>query len=296
MKRVVIMVKDVIKSLIPPLAWTVLGKLTSGKQGLVIKGDFATFGDAHAFLRSHSLGDYSEGCIVESVATAIEAVRSGSAVFERDGFLFDEKDYNYPVLTSLLYCFAALGRGSRIDVLDFGGSLGSTYFQNREVLAGLDYAWSVVEQECFVTRGRGCVPEISFYYTIDEYLQSGKAKDVCLVSSVLQYLDDPLKWARRIFDVGFRYVLVDRTYFNPLKGTHIGIQYVASSIYNAQYPITLIEYEAFLQVARECGYSVVNEWVSPVDKMPLVAKGKRFVLPSRGVLLSHGDSLALSQR
>ena len=73
--------------------------------------------------------------------------------FERDGVVFDQPDYNFPLLACLLR--VATESGNRLRVLDFGGSLGSTYFQCRPFLGGVsELRWTVVEQPQFVECGR----------------------------------------------------------------------------------------------------------------------------------------------
>ena len=55
-----------------------------------------------------------------------------------------------------------------VNILDFGGSLGSSYFQNRKLLEGIPVEWNVVEQANFVDYGRREVPEINFHYKISD--------------------------------------------------------------------------------------------------------------------------------
>ena len=80
-------------------------------------------------------------------------VKRGEAVFERDSVIFDKVQYAWPVTAGLMW--VAARNGGRLSVLDFGGSLGSSYFQNREFLAYLpNVRWSVIEQAHFVKAGR----------------------------------------------------------------------------------------------------------------------------------------------
>ena len=45
--------------------------------------------------------------------------------------------------------------GGVLSVLDFGGSLGSTYYQNKKFLDSLDdVSWNIVEQKHFVDAGK----------------------------------------------------------------------------------------------------------------------------------------------
>ena len=57
-------------------------------------------------------------------------VKNGEAVYERDSVLFDEIQYSWGLLAGLEK--AALEHDGKLCVLDFGGSLGSTYYQNKQ--------------------------------------------------------------------------------------------------------------------------------------------------------------------
>ena len=56
-------------------------------------------------------------------------------VYERDSVLFDTIRYSWPLLSDLLR--AASEDQNHLSVLDFGGSLGSSYYQNRVFLSHL---------------------------------------------------------------------------------------------------------------------------------------------------------------
>jgi len=80
-----------------------------------------------------------------------------------------------------------------LNVLDFGGSLGSSYFQNRELLKILPtIRWNVVEQAHYVKAGQTYIQDeqLRFYPSIHECLAENKVNAI-LLSSVLQYLSDP---------------------------------------------------------------------------------------------------------
>jgi len=75
-----------------------------------------------------------------------------------------------------------------LNVLDFGGFLGSSYYKCRGFLTGVKtLRWNIIEQEKFVDCGKEMFEnsELSFYYSIEECLESEKPQ-VALLSSVLQ--------------------------------------------------------------------------------------------------------------
>ena len=76
---------------------------------------------------------YDDGAIVDRVLAASLAVRRGDALFERDSVLFHKPEPRYPLLAEMLA--VGLQKGGRLSVLDFGGALGSLYYQHRSFLA-----------------------------------------------------------------------------------------------------------------------------------------------------------------
>ncbi len=62
-------------------------------------------------------------------------VKRGEAVYERDSIVLEKFQYSWPLTSGLLY--AATMSNSKLNVLDFGGSLGSSYYQNRNYLKGI---------------------------------------------------------------------------------------------------------------------------------------------------------------
>ena len=81
----------------------------------------------------------------------------------------------------------------RINVLDFGGALCSTYFENRDFSAGLsDVRWNIVEQPRQVETGKRWFEDdqLKFYARIEDCLAETQPQ-VIVLSSVLQYLEEP---------------------------------------------------------------------------------------------------------
>ncbi|MEP7056212.1 MAG: methyltransferase, TIGR04325 family, partial [Caldimonas sp.] len=154
---------------------------------------------------------YDDAVILDRVRQATRAVVSGQARYERDAVLFDEPDFPFAVIAALLRA-AALDRG-RLQVIDFGGSLGSTYRQCRPLLDGLaDVRWCIVEQPAFVEAGRTefTTDELHFARSLGEVSASGQS-GVILASSVLQYLQDPHSVLREFAAAQARHLIIDRT-------------------------------------------------------------------------------------
>lgn len=176
---------------------------------------------------------YNSGEILNRVRASTEAVLQGDAAFERDGTEFPSPEYRWPVLSGLLEVAA---RDGELRVLDFGGSLGSVFWQHRAFFTDLNVSWGVVEQEEFVTTGRNLTQNsIQFFTSIDEYLQT-QTPNVILLSSVLQYLSNPAEILRELQATPAHTVILDRT---PMSEAAINVpcvQVVPQHIYSGSYP------------------------------------------------------------
>jgi putative methyltransferase (TIGR04325 family) len=149
-------------------------------------------------------------------------------------------------------------------VLDFGGSLGSSYFQNRKFLEGLQSVrWSVVEQSHFVEAGRDHIQDerLTFYPTVAECVRAEKP-NVVLLSSVLQYLEDPYVILDELMRSCAETILVNRTSFHDGENDLIGVQKVGEAIYPASYPFWILSKQNFLNHSSEF-FDVVAAWQSP---------------------------------
>lgn len=195
---------------------------------------------------SRSATGYDADLILERVKQATLEVIAGRAAFERDSVLFNEVRHSFPLLAGLLR--AAAENSGRLSVLDFGGSLGSSYFQCKNFLSVLgSLNWNVVEQPHFVRCGRECIKseQLKFFYTIDEALRNNK-HNVALLSSVLQYLPDPYIVLSELIQSNINYLVIDRTPFSETDDDVITIQHVPPSIYQASYPCRIFSKKALM--------------------------------------------------
>lgn len=221
-------------------------------------GDFADWGEA----AGHCEG-YDSAAILEKVCESMLKVQSGRAAYERDSVAFDtiQYDWLWPLLACLLG-IALRNRGT-LRVVDFGGSLGSTYFAVRKFLNGIDrLTWSVIEQPHFVDCGKREFEndELKFYVDIDACVSEQKP-DAILLSGVLSYLERPYEVLEKIINIGCANILVARQAFSREARDRLTIQIVPPHIYQASYP------HWFLNPARFMGcfrgrYDLVTEFYS----------------------------------
>lgn len=217
---------------------------------------------------------YGSQIILAKVKQSSLKVKEGLAAYERDSVIYCETQYSFPLLSGLMW-IAARNNG-KLNVLDYGGSLGSSYFQNKRLLDSLsDVHWCIVEQPNFVQAGLEYFSSdrIHFYYTIAECLESNKI-DVVLFSSVLQYLKNPYELLEDINSRDFNYVFIDRTPF--VKGKdRLTVQKVSPKIYKAKYPCWFFNKNKFLDFMSP-SYELIFEFDTP-DKANITSEFKGFL-------------------
>jgi len=219
------------------------------------EGDFASWSEAAAVCSG-----YEEPAILDKTRAAIAAVRDGKAAYERDSVLFDHPERPYPLIACLLA--TALADGGRLSVLDFGGSLGSSYFQCRPLLENVSHLhWTVVEQPHYVAVGRRdfTSDELSFHNTPEE-AHRAVSPNLLLLSGVLAYLPAPRQTLNELLRLRISSVVVDRTAFLKSDRDRLTMQIVPSGIYPASYPAWFLGERRFVAAFQDHGYEHAEAW------------------------------------
>lgn len=135
--------KELVKDILPPFLLRFITGLFYGWHGNY--SDWKT--------ASEKCSGYDSAIILEKVKESTLKVKEGIAPYERDSVIFSEIQYSYPLLSGLVW-IAGENKG-KLNVLDFGGSLGSSYYQNKLFLDTLtEVKWCIVEQPGFVETGK----------------------------------------------------------------------------------------------------------------------------------------------
>jgi putative methyltransferase (TIGR04325 family) len=245
--------KRFIKLFLPPIISTFLKKIVYSRYGL--HGDYSSWEEA----KRRSSG-YDDVNILKKVKESLLKVKNGEAVYERDGVIFDEIQYSWPLLAGLLLA-SSINKGN-LSVLDFGGSLGTTYFQNRKFLSLLpNLSWNIIEQPHFVKEGRNYFQDekLHFYEDIETCIMK-EQPTVLVLSGVLQCIEKPYELLENLLSYNFSIVIIDRTPFHNKGYDRITIQKVPPSIYRASYPSYIFDKQKFLSFFNMKGYSLIEEF------------------------------------
>jgi putative methyltransferase (TIGR04325 family) len=266
--------KLAVQEVVPPFLWKILKKINKSEE-YGFFGDYSSWEEA----LKDSVG-YDSDIILEKVKNSLLQVKEGKAIYERDSVLFDKIEYSFPVLAVLLKI--ALENDGKLSVLDFGGSLGSSYYQCKDFLSDVkELRWSIVEQPNFVECGKQYFEneQLRFYEDIENCLKYEKP-DVILLSSVIQYLEKPYDLIEYIVNSTFDYILVDITaFFKKNVCELVTLQKVTPVIYNCSYPAWILNSEKFLSYFLE-KYTLITDFPSlcSSDLERIGAELKGFIL------------------
>lgn len=241
------MVHNFIKKAMPPLFIQAYKGLVAKPKGHgLYTGPYRSWEQAlkHA-------GGYDSEIIINHVSNAISLAKTTKVGFERDGVLIENQDYAYPMLAYLARHAARYGN---LNVIDFGGGLGSSFFQAKQFFGdSLSLNWQVVEQPQFVRSGEQL--QLDTHLSFRESLEQCERRenDLLLISGVLQYLDSPFELLRDCVELGFREMLIDRVPLTPKAHHQIMVQHVPKQLYEASYPSWLFSSQKWFDELSRVG-------------------------------------------
>lgn len=254
-----------IKDFIPPILLKAINKIRRSKYGW--KGNYATWDAA----KQQATGYDSED-ILNKVKNSLLKVKNGDAVYERDSVIFDEIQYSWQLLTGLM--LAAAKNNGKLSVLDFGGSLGSTYFQNKKFLdLFTKISWNIVEQKNFVDCGKKQFEneQLHFYYDIASCMAE-QQPNVLVLSSVLQYLENPYQFLDQLIKYNFKFILIDLTAIS-FKKERLTVQHINPLIYRAKYPCWILDYNKINAIFEKNNYCLIEHF-EPLNNYQIMEKGQ----------------------
>lgn len=237
------------------------------QQDTFWKGNYATWQEA----MQHAQG-YDAQTSFEQIKTAALKVKNGQAIFERDSKLFYQPEYNWLLLSHLQKI--ALASANSLNLIDFGGALGSTYFQHLTFLKEIAHLrWNIIEQPHFVAFGKENLsnPNLYFYEDLIICFKESKASTI-LLSGLLSYVAEPYKLIEEIQSLGFKYIIIERTPLIASTSDILTIQYVnQANLYQGSYPAWIFSEEK-LKKALQATHDLQGEYAS-FDALPAQVKG-----------------------
>jgi len=252
------MFKYYLKLILPNFIIKLINKFF--KRDIRFVGNYSSWKEA----THNSLGYDNKQIFLKSRNSFLKVI-SKEAKYERDSVLFYSEAVNYPLIDIL----NKIQKKNKtcLNILDFGGSFGSTYFQNYSILKNKNkFNWSIVEQEKIVKYVKKFELEdnLSFYLSIKNYMAKYKP-DIVLFSSVVQYLEHPYKIIHYLLKKKIKNIFFLKTPFTNNKDL-IKVQIVPKHIYDASYPIRIFNEHNFLKLFRESNYKITPHFI-PDEKI-----------------------------
>ena len=268
-----------LKNWLPPIL--VSNLKTISRSSVSLCGKYSNWQEALSGCEGYDTDE-----ILERTLAAAQKVKGGQAAYQRDGELFNQIIYSWPVTTALM--FAAAQNNGNLNVVDFGGSFANSYFQNKKFLDSLkSVQWRVVEQKSVVDAGSRhlACQEISFHSDLHQCLQNN-LPNMVLLSSVLQYLENPVDFLAQLLKYKVSLIVLDRTPFlKRPDSSYVRIQKVPKRIYRASYPCWLFSRDELSSSFFDSGYDLVEEFDSLDDLSPeAIWQGLIFRYPSNNSL------------
>ena len=131
------------------------------------------------------------------------------------------------------------------NVLDVGGSLGSTFYQNKKFLLSLKkLSWNVLEQRNFVEYANLNLkePNLNFFSNIDLALL--KKYDLIIISGSLQYLKNYKVIFKKLIKSKSEYIILDRTIESANNNkTKIFVQINPKKLIESSYPVRIFNHK-----------------------------------------------------
>jgi putative methyltransferase (TIGR04325 family) len=201
---------------------------------------------------------YNDEIIFDKVKkTYDDIIDKNYEFYERDGltlrFKPDEKD---------LIKFLKKNKNetnSVIEVLDYGGSLGSRFFSNFNFIKNNKIKWNIVEQKKFVQYGKNFLENkfLSFYNNLEKCL-SEKKINLVIFSGALQYLENYDEILKKIKMSNIKYIFLDNLPLSNNLKHRIFVQKIPKKIYESSYPIRIFSKKIFLDEIKKLRFTVLN--------------------------------------
>jgi putative methyltransferase (TIGR04325 family) len=186
-----------------------------------------------------------------------------------DGVMRDRIIYSPTILAFLLLVLSR--QKSTLNIIDFGGGLGSNYIQNRKLLRHLratSIYWGIVEQEAFAKLGREHfqTEELKFFSSIDEALSSAPHCDALIFTGSLQNIAEPYALLDQIINAGINLIAMDRLLVSPSAADGAFVQRPDPVLYYpATYPVWCFSKEKFIERLTAKGFTLVEYFTSDPD-------------------------------
>ena len=198
---------------------------------------------------------YNDEIIFDKVKKIYDDLSDNNFEFyERDGLILRHKPDEEDLIKFLK---DKIDINYNIEVLDYGGSLGSRFFSNYNFIRDNKIKWNIVEQKNFVQYGKKFLQNdfLSFYNNLEECFSKKKINCV-IFSGSIQYLENYDEILKKIKTYKIRYIFLDSLPLSNHAKHRIFVQHISKKIYDSSYPIRIFSKEFFLDEIKKLKFGV----------------------------------------
>lgn len=262
--------KHAARAIVPPILWELARRLKSGPAGgagAVAGSSPTTFsGPVASWAEARRQTDGWDAPEITSKTLEVSLkVRDGAIAFQQDTVACESVRYSATTLAFLL--LVAAGRKERCEVVDFGGSLGTNFYQNRNVLARLgapEIGWSIVERPDIVALGQEHFRDagLTFFSSLVELKTTRSAPpEGVLFSGSLQCVEEPWRTLDEAVALGARVLAFDRLLVSPTERHEVYVQRPNPlRYYRATYPAWCFAKAPFIAAVQARGFVLVDQF------------------------------------
>jgi len=244
-------ITKMINGMLPPTIKTLMRGTLSRFIGFVEVGSWPEAQKAVAGYES----DTAVESIIESIQLAHASSTDTKALASRD----------LQIISSFAIAIAAVDVSStNIRVIDVGGAGGDYFFMFANAMPAVTFDWVVVETPALATAisktdlsmGR----DIRWVSSLDE---AGDDFDIALMSSVMQYVDDPYGLLNEV--VGkCKVMVINRIPLTSSVVDQATVQHVRTHGRRGAYPAWFFSQNVFLAQIQKVG-TIMSRWLVPED-------------------------------
>jgi len=246
-----------LRAVTPPLLTSVARRIFLPPASSTFQGPYRSWQEAVA-----ASDGWDSDEIIDKVYQSMCAVRDGKAVFEQDSLLYDRIDYS-PTILMFLMLSVSLDKIA-LDIVDFGGSLASNYYQCRRIVealsrTGIRISWNIVEQPKFVELGRKHFSNehLSFHVSLEDCLATRPQRPIMFTGS-FQCLAEPLKILDQLFSANVPLIAFDRLIVGPSAEHAIYVQVPPPHIYTRTFPTWMFSKDRLIEYFDARNYNLAE--------------------------------------
>jgi putative methyltransferase (TIGR04325 family) len=244
--------KASLRSLTPPLLW---------HGGHLLKRRFG----APEEKLSHFEGPFASWTLAVAQSETWDAPEITELSLRSALVAFAARLLNDPVYshTMIAFLLLAASRDGGLNIIDFGGGLGSGYFQNARLLRLMSSSvrWNIVERPIFVKLGIEHFQNdaLRFYSSLSEAIARSKSNSL-IFSGSFQYIEEPFALIDEAARSAIRILAFDRTLTWGKPDDGIFLQHPPKTHYRATYAVRCFSKHRFIARLAELGFALVEDF------------------------------------